>query len=254
MLTQDTPLARKGAVRVALSIVVPCYNEQESIPRLASSLATVRRVLESDYELDFVLVDDGSDDATHETLRSHFSHGISARVVRHEQNRGVAAAMLTGFRASDASLVCTLDCDGTYDPVQIQAMLDCLRDDVDVVTASPYHADGSVGAVPFWRLAVSKSASFLYRSVFRHRLATYTSCFRIYRREALRDLQLTNPGFVGVTEILWRLDQSGYRIVECPARLEARQFGRSKLRLARAAWQHFRFLSYAWWQHVNSYE
>ena len=105
--------------------------------------------------------------------------------IRHETNRGVAASILTGLRHAGTEIVCSIDCDCSYDPHELANMIPLLRDDVALVTASPYHPKGRVHNVPAWRLVLSKSLSRMYRIVLRQPLHTYTSCFRVYRRSAV---------------------------------------------------------------------
>ena len=111
-----------------------------------------------------------------------------------------------------------------------------------MVTASPYHSEGAVRNVPGWRLFLSKSLSKMYAVVLHHRLATYTSCFRVYRRSAVRRLSVRDGGFLGVAELLGRLDLDGGRIVECPAVLEVRLLGRSKMKTVRTIFGHLGLL------------
>jgi hypothetical protein len=117
-----------------------------------------------------------------------------------------------------------------------------LTDGVDMVTASQYHKKGEVRNVPKWRLLFSKGASFCYRRVLQTKLATYTSCFRVYRRSAMVDLNVEDGGFLGVTEMLGRLDLKGGKIVECPAVLETRLFGASKMNTAKTTIEHLGLL------------
>ena len=126
--------------------------------------------------------------------------------------RSDAAAILTGVRHARTELVASIDCDCTYDPHELARMIPLMADDVDVVTASPYHPDGQVRNVPGWRLLLSKGSSFLYRRVLRQKLHTYTSCFRLYRRSAVADVELREGGFLGVAELLGRLDLRGSRV------------------------------------------
>jgi len=97
--------------------------------------------------------------------------------------------------------------------------------------------------VPGWRLSLSKSLSRLYAMVLNHRLATYTGCFRVYRRSAVERIALREGGFLGVAEMLGRLDLGGGRIVECPALLEVRLLGRSKMKTLRTIAGHLRLLA-----------
>ena len=99
-----------------------------------------------------------------------------------------------------------------------------------MVTASPYHTNGGVRNVPEWRLFLSKGASLLYRRVLQSKLDTYTSCFRVYRRSSFVDMDLKEKGFLGVAEMLGKLDLRGGKIIEYPAVLEVRLFGFSKMK------------------------
>jgi hypothetical protein len=155
----------------------------------------------------------------------------------------VAAAILSGIRAAGTEIVCSIDCDCTYDPHGLAAMIPRLADGVDLVTASPYHPKGRVLNVPAWRLSLSRGASFLYRLVLRQKLYTYTSCFRVYRRSAVAELALREEGFLGVAEILARLDLQGSVIVEHPATLEVRLLGQSKMKVLRSVAGHLRLLA-----------
>ena len=165
------------------------------------------------------------------------------RIIQHETNQGVAAGIMTGLREAKTEIVCSMDCDCTYDPHEIENMLPLLTEDVDLVTASPYHKAGGVRNVPGWRLFLSKGASFLYRRVLRSKLDTYTSCFRIYRRASVIDLNIQEKGFLGVAEMLGRLDLNGGKIVEHPSVLEVRLFGISKMKTARTILGHLKLLS-----------
>jgi dolichol-phosphate mannosyltransferase len=78
----------------------------------------------------------------------------------------------------------------------------------------------------------------------RQKLYTYTSCFRVYRRQSAVDITVERGGFFGVAEMLGRLDLAGRRIVECPAALEARMLGRSKMKVLRTIAGHLSLLAH----------
>ena len=131
-----------------------------------------------------------------------------------------------------------MDADCTYDPRQLADLVAMLKDDVVMVTASPYHREGHVVGVPSWRLALSRNLSRLYGMVLNHRFATYTACFRAYRRSAVVDIELSNGGFLGVAEMLIKLDLRGYKLAECPATLETRLLGFSKMKTVKTIRGH----------------
>jgi hypothetical protein len=70
---------------------------------------------------------------------------------------------------------------------------------------------------------ISRIGGLFYRVVFRHKLHSYSSVFRVYRRSAVVEMRIVEDGLVGVTEMLGRLEEAGARIVECPATLEERE-------------------------------
>lgn len=233
-----------GDALTPISIVIPCYNEQESLPYLANTLRAVEANLtDHGYKPNVIFVDDKSKDDTLKVLHELFDKKKNVRIATHEVNRGVAAGIMTGLRAARTEIVCSMDCDCTYDPHELVNMLPLMTDGIDLVTASPYHKDGGVRNVPGWRLFLSRGASWLYRRVLRSKLDTYTSCFRVYRRSSLADTKLTESGFLGVAEMLGRLDLDGGTIVEFPAVLEVRLFGISKMKTAKTILGHLKLLT-----------
>ena len=229
--------------KTPVSIVIPCFNEELSLPYLANTLQSVEESLADKYSPQFIFVDDCSTDQTWDVLHKHFGEQPNFSLVKHPKNRGVAAAIMTGIRAAKTEIVCSMDCDCTYDPHELKNMIPFLKEDVALVTASPYHSEGKVLNVPAWRLTLSKGSSFLYRQVLQQKLATYTSCFRVYRRSEVESLQLDEDGFLGVAELLGRLDLRGAKVVEFPATLAVRLFGYSKMKLAKTIFGHLKLLA-----------
>jgi len=235
-------IATVPAVRTPVSVVIPVYNEELILPYLANTLASVEAHLTA-YAFTFIFVDDHSSDGTNDALHRIFGDRPNCIIVRHATNQGVAAGIVTGIQRATTDIVCSMDCDCTYDPHELVHMIPLLTEGVDLVTASPYHAQGKVRNVPHWRLGLSKSLSGLYRIVLHQRLATYTSCFRVYRRSAAAAVQLENTGFLGVAEMLGKLDLSGSKIAEYPTTLEVRMIGRSKMKVLRTIAGHLGLLT-----------
>jgi dolichol-phosphate mannosyltransferase len=228
-----------------LTVIVPCHNESESLVKLGCRLELLQEALAERYSVELLLVDDGSTDDTWTVLRRVFGGRAGVSLVRHEKNRGIAAAIHTGLLQTTSEIAASLDADCTYDPLQLIELLARLKDDVDLVVASPYHPRGKVLGVPAWRLGLSRLASRLYQTVMRNKLHTYTSCVRVYRRSSTANLPLLHGGFVGIVELVWQLDRRGGKVVECPAVLTVRTTGQSKMRVARTAAAHLRLLARA---------
>jgi polysaccharide deacetylase family protein (PEP-CTERM system associated) len=221
-----------------VTLVVPCFNEEQSLRYLERTLESLQATYRALYSFGFIFVDDCSTDGTWDLLGELFGERQDCTLLRHARNQGVAAAIQTGLRQARTDIVCSIDCDCTYDPHELGRMIPLLGDGVDVVTASPYHPDGHVRNVPAWRLLLSKTLSRMYRVVLRQKLFTYTSCFRVYRRETVASFEVRRPGFLGVAELITHLDGAGRRIVEHPTTLEVRVLGHSKMRVLRTAIGH----------------
>lgn len=241
-LTNTSPLDRNlyRDRQQSVSIIIPCFNESEGVPALADKLLPVLNTLALTRQIELILVDDGSIDDTFAKLETYF--GSLAQIVRHQENSGIWAAIQTGFGRAKGKIVCCLDSDCTYHPQQLFALLDLMSAEVDIVTASPYHPKGSVQNVPGWRLFLSKGLSKLYGLVLPQKLYTYTSMFRAYRREVLESVPTSNPGFLGLVEILAEGMLRGCKVVEYPTQLSNRRFGQSKLRVMRVIFHHLGYL------------
>lgn len=238
-----------------LSVVIPCCNELENIPKLKNELfPVVIRLLEpgsiagmeSIEFIEMIFVDDGSQDGTSQGLRQAFGGmflpGLECKFLFHEKNFGLGAALRTGFINASGDIILTLDCDGTYQFSQIPALLKCLKPGVDIVTASPYHPLGGVEGVPAYRLLFSKGSSFLYRILVNWHIHTYTCLFRAYRARVINKVRFSSNDFLGGTELLVKAILGGYSVVEYPAVLRKRIYGVSKARIARTVRSHLKFM------------
>jgi polysaccharide deacetylase family protein (PEP-CTERM system associated) len=236
-LIEDRP---EGAA-IPVSLVVPVYNEQQNITYLCRTLLAFRARLAARYKIHLVIVDDCSTDDTWSLLSSNFGEISDCHLVRHTVNRGVAGALMTGIRNSPTEIVCSIDGDCSYDPSTLAKMIP-LIDNAEMVTASPYHPEGSVRNVPAWRLVLSKTLSRLYSAVLADRVHTFTSCCRVYRKSAMLDLDLRHGGFLGVAEMLIETKRRGRRVIEVPATLESRLLGESKMKILRTIGGHLGLL------------
>jgi len=227
-----------------LSIIIPCYNEAQNVPRLQQELLPIATKLGKASPVELIFVDDGSTDDTWEALRAAFAQEdspLTTRFERHPSNQGLGAAMRTGFEAARGDVIVTTDSDGTYHFSEIPALLSRLSGEIDVVTASPYHPQGGVAGVPAYRLLLSQGSSTLYRLLVSWHVHTYTCLFRAYRREVIDRVSFASSGFLAGTELLVKAMLAGYRVAEHPAVLHRRAFGESKAKLVRTILAHLQF-------------
>ena len=204
---------------VALSIVVPIYNEEESLPFLLDQLLKVLQPMEETFEL--VLVNDGSSDNSAEVIRK-LSFDIPELVgVLLRKNYGQTAAMAAGFDISSGEIVVTLDGDLQNDPADIPLLVNKIRDGFDLVSGWRYRRQDAAIS----RKLPSKIANRLIGKVTGVRLNDYGCSLKAYRKEVLTDMRLYGE-LHRFLPVLANIE--GARITEVKVNHRARQFGSSK--------------------------
>ena len=204
---------------VALSIVVPIYNEEESLPFLVNQLLEVLEPMEETFEL--VLVNDGSSDNSAEVIRK-LSFDIPELVgVLLRKNYGQTAAMAAGFDISSGEIVVTLDGDLQNDPADIPLLVNKIRDGFDLVSGWRYRRQDAAIS----RKLPSKIANRLIGKVTGVRLNDYGCSLKAYRKEVLTDMRLYGE-LHRFLPVLANIE--GARITEVKVNHRARQFGSSK--------------------------
>ena len=208
-----------SAVTPELSIVVPLYNEEESLPLLVERLLQVLRPMGHPFEL--VLVDDGSSDATTTVLRRLASETPELVAVLLRRNYGQTPAMAAGFDASRGGVIITLDGDLQNDPADIPLLLEQLEQGYDLVSGWRHQRQDHAVS----RLLPSKVANRLIARVTGVRLHDYGCSLKAYRRELLEDMNLYGElhRFLPALAFI-----EGARITEVKVNHEARRFGKSK--------------------------
>ena len=205
--------------KIALSIVVPIYNEEESLPFLVNQLLEVLQHMEETFEL--VLVNDGSSDNSAEVIRK-LSVEIPELVgVLLRKNYGQTAAMAAGFDMASGEIVVTLDGDLQNDPKDIPLLVNKIRDGFDLVSGWRYRRQDAAIS----RKLPSKIANRLIGKVTGVRLNDYGCSLKAYRKEVLRDMRLYGE-LHRFLPVLANIE--GARITEVKVNHRARQFGSSK--------------------------
>ena len=202
-----------------LSVVIPVYNEDESLPLLWPELRSVLDGLGLAYEV--VFIDDGSRDRSAEIIRGFREADPRVRLVRLKANAGETAATDAGFKSVRGRIVVTMDADLQNDPHDIPALIGHL-DRWDVVTG--WRVDRATGDT--WIRRVSSRVANRVRNAVTSESIQDSGCtFRAFRRECLRGLALYR-GFHRFIPTLLRM--RGYRVLEVPVANRPRRFGASK--------------------------
>ena len=202
-----------------LSVVVPLYNEEESLPHLVEQLLAALRPSGERFEL--VLVNDGSSDRTAEVLE-RLSQDIPELVgVLLRKNYGQTAAMAAGFDVAQGEVIVSLDGDLQNDPADIPMLLAKLREGYDLVSGWRHQRQDAA----LQRKLPSKIANRLIGRVTGVRLHDYGCSLKAYRRDVLSDMRLYGElhRFLPALAFI-----EGARITEVKVNHRARQFGSSK--------------------------
>ena len=202
---------------LTLSVVVPVFNEQESLPILIPKLVEVLKTLPLPYEM--IFVDDGSSDGSRRILKEMASQYPSLRVLRFKENRGLSTALLAGMREARGEKIVTLDSDLQNDPADIPRLLEYL-DRYDMATGWRQKREDK------WLKKISSIIGNTVRNWLSGENIQDSACtLRAFKRECVQEI----PVFNGMHRFLSTLvKMGGYRIVEVPISHHPRRFGKSK--------------------------
>ena len=207
-----------------LSIVVPIYNEAESIETLVNAIAD--SVVESNLNYEIICVDDGSKDGSTDVLTNLAKRRIDLKAVILRRNYGQTAAMAAGFESAEGEVIVTLDGDLQNDPADIPMLLAKLNEGYDLV--SGWRKNRQDAALT--RLLPSKIANIIIAKVTGVVLHDYGCSLKAYRAELVADMNLYGELHRFLPALAYI---EGARIAEVPVRHHARRFGQSKYGLGR---------------------
>ena len=211
-----------------LSVVIPAYNEENSILEIASRVLSVEPALKQAGvdRLELLIVDDGSKDRTAETAQ-----GIpGVRLIRHPENRGYGAALKTGFSKASGELIGFLDADGTYPPEYFPQLCQVALNGADLVIGS--RMAGEESRMPFTRRVGNFFFANLLTLLSHQKVTDSASGMRVFKREILEHIYPLPDGLNLTPVMSTRAVHEGIHIREVPIPYSER-VGRSKLSIIR---------------------
>jgi dolichol-phosphate mannosyltransferase len=209
-------------------VLLPAYNEEESLPTLMPKLDLVLSKLEEGYRV--VVCDDGSTDGTRDML-TKFSELMPVEVISHKINRGLGETSRDLFEraaeiANSNDVIVRLDCDDTHEPEFIPRLIAKVREGCDVVIASRFEPGGGQMGVSPYRAVISRAANLFMKLFFPiPGLKEYTCGFRGYNAGKLQEaiefygnnfIQLKGLGFTCTLEKLVKFKLIGAKFGEVP--------------------------------------
>jgi len=207
--------------RVRLSVVIPVYNEVETVETL------LRRVRDVPLWLEVIVVDDGSTDGTGELL-AKLEGDLIDRLISKKVNQGKGSALRTGFRHATGDVVVVQDADMEYDPHEFPMLLQpILSGKADAVYGSRF-LGGPHRVLFFWHSVGNRFLTLLSNMFTDLNLTDMETCYKMVRRELLDELPLSANRFGIEPEITARLAQAGARIYELPISYHGRSYAEGK--------------------------
>lgn len=210
---------------IILSVVIPCYNEKDTIETV---LDTVRNCGVKNTEI--VVVDDGSTDGTRDLLQGPLRGKID-RLIFHKGNQGKGAALARGFQAATGDIVVVQDADLEYDPKDFVRLLEPFvkgRKDADVVYGSRYARGEKYMIKRFYHTAGNKLLTLMSNLFTDLGLTDMETCYKMFRRELIQSITIEEKRFGFEPEITAKVAKKHCRIYEMPISYYPRSYNEGK--------------------------
>jgi glycosyltransferase involved in cell wall biosynthesis len=215
--------------RPSISAFFPAYNDGGTIASMVVSAMLVLEELTDDYEI--TVVNDGSSDYTPEILDRLAADYDRVRVIHHPKNRGYGGALRTGFASATKDWVFYTDGDAQYDVRDLRMLYPLLRDGVDMAQGYKISRND-----PWYRKVIGRMYHFFVKTLFGLRLRDVDCDFRLIRRHVFDKVVLTRDSGVICVEMMKKIQDHGFEIVEGPVSHYHRAYGRSQFfNIARVA-------------------
>ena len=212
-----------------LSVVMPVYNERETI------LKIIDKVLRLDFVREVIIVDDGSDDGTRELLRGTASDS-RVRIILHDRNRGKGAALRTGFGQVTGEIVAIQDADLEYDPDEFAEMIKPILEGVaDVVYGSRLSGGKPQRVHLFWHRAGNGLLTLMTDILYNTTLTDMETCYKMFRKEVIENIHIDSDDFSVEPELTAKICKNKrWRVYELPISYYGRSYAEGK----KISWRH----------------
>ena len=192
-----------------LSVVIPCYNEKNTIHKI------VKSVKESGIkDLEIIIVDDYSTDGTRDILENEIKPLVD-KIIYHEKNKGKGAALRTGFGEMTGDLAIVQDADLEYDPKEYALLMQpILEGKADVVYGSRFMGSGPHRAVYFWHMVGNKFLTMLSNMFSNINLTDMETCYKMFKKDVIKSINIEEDRFGFEPEITAKIAKKDYIIYE----------------------------------------
>jgi glycosyltransferase involved in cell wall biosynthesis len=196
-------------VKMNISVVVPVYNEIETISEI------INRVKKSRVEIkEIIVVDDFSTDGTRELLQNELKKSVDL-IILHEKNFGKGAALRSGFKAASGDCVIVQDADLEYDPLEYELLIQpIIEGKADVVYGSRFSGAGPHRVLYFWHYVGNRFLTLLSNMFTNLNLSDMETCYKMFRREVIQSIAINENRFGFEPEITAKISRKKYRVYE----------------------------------------
>ena len=208
---------------LTLSVIIPCYNELETIEPV------LQRVMAVDLADEIIIVDDGSTDGTRDVLKQIEAEGYpNVRIFYHERNQGKGAAVVTGYAAATSEVFLIQDADYEYDPREYPILLKPIEEGIAKVVYGSRFLGGPRKAMNFWNMVANKGLTFATNILYNSILSDMETCYKVVRAEVVRGMRIRSRGFEFEPEMTAKILKQGIRIYEVPISYNGREWTEGK--------------------------
>lgn len=207
---------------MTLSIIIPTFNERNTILKILSKIEKVRLINNIDKEI--IIVDDYSTDGSRKILKKLEN---KYQVIYHDKNKGKGAALRSGFKKATGDCVIVQDADLEYDPEDYNKLLGPLvKNKADVVFGSRFTGEHS--NMLFWHWVGNKLLSFLTNILYNTTLSDMETCYKLIQKDILDKINIRSNRFNFEPEITAKILKMGYKIYEVPISYTGREYMEGK--------------------------
>ncbi|MCX5715747.1 MAG: glycosyltransferase family 2 protein [Candidatus Omnitrophica bacterium] len=208
--------------QLSLSVVMPVYNEKDTIQEV------VAKVLSVDIVKELIIVDDGSTDGTRDILKPLGSNP-KIKVILHERNKGKGGALSTGFKVVTGDVVVIQDADLEYEPEEFKELIAPIqKGKADVVYGSRLTFAKPQRAYMFWHRFGNNFITLCANILYNTTLTDIETCYKMFSAALLKDLTINSAGFEVEPELTAKLLKRKLRIYEMPISYYGRTYDEGK--------------------------
>lgn len=206
-----------------LSVIVPCFNEKDLLPELIS---LVKKAPLENKEI--ILVDDGSTDGTTERIKADLEKQVD-KVVYHRRNQGKGAAIRSGLQHATGDMIIIQDADLEYDPNEYPKLIaPIVQGKADVVYGSRFSGEGPHRVHLFWHYMGNRVLTFFSNMFSNLNLTDMETCYKVFRAEIIRSIQIEENGFGIEPEITVKVGKKRCRVYEVGISYYGRSYSEGK--------------------------